>query len=109
MNLIKTSRNTKAYNCYYRSSTHDNFLFLLRKNEEQAHTTIVTGWDASYGPTCCHNSCSYQILVLVEIMDVNGQGVKNVCSYQVLLIVIEIKDVDEDRRIIFHRISQALM
>ena len=31
--------------------------------------------------------------------------VKNVCSYQVLLIMIEIKDMDKDRRIIYLRIS----
>ena len=35
--------------------------------------------------------------------------VENACSYQALLITIEIKDVDEDRRKIFHGISQAVM
>ena len=72
LNIIKTSRNITAYNSFYSSSIHDNFLFLWRKNEEPAHTIIVTGWDASCRPTSCHNSCSYLILVPIEITDVNG-------------------------------------
>ena len=49
------------------------FVFLLRKNRELAHTIIVTGWDAPYRLTCCHNSCPYQILVLIEITDVDRE------------------------------------
>ena len=48
------------------------FVFLFRKNKKRAHTIIVTRCDASYGLTCCHTLYSYQILVLIEIKDVDG-------------------------------------
>ena len=49
------------------------FVFLLRANEEQTHTIIVTRWDASYKSTYCHNSCSHQLIVPVEITYVIGE------------------------------------
>ena len=49
-----------------------NFLFLFRKNKECTHTIILTRDDASYRPTCGHILYSYQILVLIEIKDADG-------------------------------------
>ena len=70
-----------------------------RAKEEPAHTIIVTAQDASYWLACCHKS---MLLPIHCYSRNNGREwrelVKNACSYQVLLILIEIKDMDEDRR-----------
>ena len=73
---IETSKKKKTLwtiNCDRKTSIHKSIVLFNRKNEDPAHTIILTGWDASYRLTCCHNSCSYQIIVPVEIMDVNGE------------------------------------
>ena len=70
---LKHPKTLHTINCDHKSNTHKRNCIFNWKKEEPTHTIIVTGRDASYQLTCCHNLCSYQIIVPVEITDMNGE------------------------------------
>ena len=70
---LKHPKTLQTINCDHKLNVHMKNRIFNEKDKEPAHTIIVSEQDASYRLGCCHNSCSYQIIVPVEITDVNGQ------------------------------------